>query len=146
MRLCRDAGIQQIYGNIILGGANFSREVYETDKKFVRKLIFEGQRTVEIGVVTFWHLPETKMTTKPSNFGINICDKDFLTFVGDFPQTETDELDRLTIAGMQTAFKLEISAHMISMLKNRQVPTERILSWFPKSKYRNNYGIGFIEL
>lgn len=53
VRLCRDAGIQQIYGNIILGSANFSREVYEADKKFVRELIFEGQGTVELGVVTF---------------------------------------------------------------------------------------------
>ena len=146
VRLCRDAGIQQIYGNIILGGAHFSRAVYEADKKFVRELIFEGQGTVEIGVVTFWPLPETKMTTCPENFGIKICDKDFLTSVGDFPQTETDELDRLTIAEMQTAFQNEISAQMISILKNRQVPTERILSWFPKSKYTNNYGLWFIEL
>ena len=146
VRLCRDVGIHQIYGNIILGGANFSRAVYEADKKFVRELIFEGQGAVEIGIVTFWPLPETKMSTSPATFGINICDKDFLTSVGDFPQTETAELDRLTIAEMQTTFQNEISAQMISMLKSRQVPTERILSWFPKSKYTNNYGLWFIEL
>lgn len=86
------------------------------------------------------------MTTQPSKFGINICDKDFLTSVGDFPQTETDELDRLAIAEMQTEFQNEISAQMISMLKNRQIPTELILSWFPKSKYTNNYGLWFLEL
>ena len=86
------------------------------------------------------------MSTSPATFGINICDKDFLTSVGDFPQTETAELDRLTIAEMQTTFQNEISAQMISMLKSRQVPTERILSWFPKSKYTNNYGLWFIEL
>lgn len=146
VRLCRDSGINEIYGNIILGGANFSREVFEEDKKFVRKLIFEGQGTVEIGVLTFWTLPETKMTNCPADFGIKICDKEFLTSVGDFPQTETDELDRLTIAEMQTEFQNEISAQMISMLKNRQVPTEKILSWFPKSKYTKNYGLLFVEL
>lgn len=32
-RLCRDAGIEQIFGNIILGGAYFSREIFEEDKK-----------------------------------------------------------------------------------------------------------------
>ena len=129
-----------------MGGANFSREVFEEDKKFVRKLIFEGQGVVEIGVLTFWTLPETKMTNCPENFGIKICDKEFLTSVGDFPQTETDELDRLTIAEMQVEFQNEISAQMISMLKNRQIPTERILSWFPKSKYTKNYGLWFVEL
>jgi len=146
VRLCRDAGIPQIYGNIILSGANFSREVYEADKKFVRELIFEGQGTVELGIVTFWTLPETKMTTQPEKFGIKICDAEFLTSVGDFPQTETAELDRLTILEMQAKFQNEISAQMISMLKNRQVPTERILSWFPKSKHIQNNGLWFMEL
>ena len=146
VRLCRDSGINEIYGNIILGGAFFSREVFEADKKFVRDLIFEGQGAVEIGIVTFWTLPETKMTTFPADFGIKICDKNFLTSCGDFPQTETDKLDRLTIAEMQVEFQNLISAQMTSMLKNRQVPTERILSWFPKNKQTKNYGLWFLEL
>ena len=96
--------------------------------------------------LTFWTLPETKMTTFPADFRIKICDKIFLTSCGDFPQTETDKLDRLTIAEMQVEFQNLISAQMTSMLKNRQVPTERILSWFPKNKQTKNYGLWFLEL
>ena len=146
VRLCRDAGIQQVYGNIILGGANFSRETFEADKKFVRKLIAESQGVVEIGVVTFWPLAETKMTRCPEQFGIRICDAEFITSVGDFPQIETPELDRLTINEMRREFVAEISAQMIDMLKNWRVPTERILSWFPTSRRSKSYGMWFKEL
>ena len=145
VRRCRDAGIQQIYGNIILGGANFSREIFEADKKFVRQLIQESQGVVEIGAVTFWPLPETKMTRCPENFGIKICDSEFVTSVGDFPQTETAELDRLTIAEMRQELHTSVFSQMAEMLENWQVPTERILSWFPKSRH-NNYGMWYNEL
>jgi len=134
VKLCRDFGIQQVYGNIILGGAYFSREIFEADKKFVHELIKESQGVLEIGTVTFWPLSETKMTTQPEEFGIKICDAEFLTSVGDFPQIETAELDRFEITKMQLELQKEISAQMSSMLENDEVPTERILSWFPKSK------------
>jgi radical SAM superfamily enzyme YgiQ (UPF0313 family) len=146
VRLCRDAGIQQVYGNIILGGANFSKEIFEADKKFVRELIEESQGVVEIGVVTFWPLSETKMTRCPEIFGIKICDNEFLTSVGDFPQIETFELDKLTINEMRHEFTEEISAQMIDMLENWRVPTERILSWFPTSRRTKSYGMWFNKL
>ena len=146
VRLCRDAGIREVYGNIILGGANFTREVFNADKKFVRALIEESRGVVEIGIVTFWPLAETKMTRCPENFGIKICDGEFLTSAGDFPQIETPELDRLTINEMRREFTEEISAQMIDMLENWRVPTERILSWFPTSRRVKSYGMWFKEL
>ena len=132
--LCRDLGIQQVYGNIILGGAFFNKEVFEQDKKFVHEIIKESQGVLEIGIVTFWPLSETKMTNSPADFGIKICDAEFLTSVGDFPQIETAELSRFEITKMQLELQNEISALMSSMLENDEVPTERILSWFPKLK------------
>ncbi|MBQ9486864.1 MAG: radical SAM protein [Selenomonadaceae bacterium] len=131
IRLCRDEGIKQIYGNIILGSAHFTREIYEADRKFARQLLFEGQGVVELGVVTFWPLAETKMTRLPKDFGIKICDDEFLTSVGDFPQTETNTLDRFDIAEMAWNLQEEIFSQMIEMIENRQVPLDRILSWFP---------------
>ena len=146
VRLCRDAGIREVYGNIILGGANFSRETFDADKKFVRRLLEESQGVAEIGVVTFWPLAETKMTRCPDEFGIKICDDEFLTSAGDFSQIETDELDRLTINEMRREFEDEISAHIVDMLENWRVPTERILSWFPTSRRIKSYGMWFTIL
>lgn len=146
VRLCRDAGIQQVYGNIILGGANFTRETFEADKKFVREILREGAGVVEIGVVTYWPLPETRMTRLPEKFGIKICDAEFVTSTGDFPQIETPELDRLTIAEMKKELREEISSQMVEMLENWQVPTERILSWFPTEHREKSYGMWFMKL
>ena len=42
---CRDAGIEQIYSNIILGGAFFTRDVYE--KKFA---VHEGTDPLRAGM------------------------------------------------------------------------------------------------
>ena len=146
VKLCRDAGIQQVYGNIILGGANFTREVFEADKKFVRELIRESQGVVEIGVVTYWPLAETQMTRLPEKFGIKICDAEFVTSAGDFPQTETAALDRLAISEMENELRLEIAAQMAEMLETWQVPTERILSWFPTARSARNYSMWLTEL
>ena len=121
-------------------------ETFEADKKFVRELISESQGVAEIGIVTFWPLAETKMTRCPDEFGIKICDNEFITSVGDFPQIETPELDRLTINEMRREFIKEISAQMIDMLENWRVPTERILSWFPNSRRSKSYGMWFKEL
>ncbi len=146
VRLCRDAGIREVYGNIILGGANFTRETFDADKKFVRRLLEESQGVAEIGVVTFWPLAETKMTRCPDEFGIKICDDEFLTSAGDFSQIETDELDRLTINDMRREFEDEIAAQIVDMLENWRVPTERILSWFPTSRRIKSYGMWFTIL
>ena len=144
VRLCCEADIQQIFGNIILGSAFFSEETYETDKKFVRQLLEVGKGVVELGVVTFWPLPNTKMTLCPSEFGIRICDKEFLTSAGDFPQTETAEFDRIAIAEKQAELERYIDDTMLELIQSRQIPTEKILHWFGES--RNHRGAWFMVL
>ena len=146
VRRCRDAGIAQIFGNIILGGANFTREIFEADKKFALDLIRESGGVMEIGVVTYWPLPETKMTRCPAEFGIKICDAEFVTAVGDFPQIETAELDRLEISALELELQEEILALMAEMLETWQVPTARVLSWFPKRRGTKFRGMWFMEL
>ena len=138
VRRCRDAGIDQVYGNIILGGAHFSREVFEADKAFAMRLLEEGQGVVELGAVTYWPLPETAMTCRPSEFGIEICDAEFLTSVGDFPQTRTVELDRLEIAEMQFELVLAINDKMKDMLEHWRVPTARVVDWLRRAG-KNRY-------
>ena len=145
VRKCRDYGIQQIYGNIILGGAKFTREIYEKDREFVHDLIKEGEGTLEIGVITYWPLAETPITNQPSKFNLNIYDDQFLTSVGDFPQAYTDDLDRLAIMQMQYELEKEIQKQMTEMLENWQVPTSRVISWYPNYK-NTKYSSWFLNL
>lgn len=144
VRLCCAAGIQQVFGNIILGSAFFSNETYETDKKFVRQLLEVGKGVVELGVVTLWPLPNTPMTLCPSKFGIKIFDKEFLTSAGDFPQTETAEFDRIAIAEKQANLENYILEVMLEIIQSRQIPTEKILQWFGES--HQNQGRWFMIL
>ncbi|MBR1904644.1 MAG: radical SAM protein, partial [Alphaproteobacteria bacterium] len=72
VRLCCEYGIKQVYGNIILGSAFFNEKIFEADKKFVKELLFVGKGVIEIGVVTFWALPNTQMTMHPEKFGMKI--------------------------------------------------------------------------
>ena len=140
VRACRDVGIEQIYSNIILGGAHFTRETFENDKRFALRLLEEGQGTVELGIVTYWPLPETPMTKRPSDFGIKIVDAEFVTSVGDFPQIETAQLDRLSIVAMQNEFEQAIDGKMTEMLEGGRVPTERIMRWLREDQSRYTRG------
>ena len=146
VRRCRDAGIQQVYGNIILSGAYFSREVYDMDKEFALRLLEEGKGVVELGVVSYWPLPETPMTLRPEKYGIQIVDYDFVTSVGDFPQTETAELDRFTVAEMMYDLDNAISKQMIKMLENWEVPCETVMRWFSGARDRKTYGGWMLRL
>ena len=146
VKICVESGIREIYGNIILGGAFFGEKTFETDKKFVSELLKIGAGVIEIGVVTYYPLPQTKMTRCPENFGIKICDADFLTSVGDFPQIETDSADKLKISEMHRELENYISERMKKILQTRQIPTEKILSWFNQSSKNSRQSAWFMIL
>ena len=136
VRLACAFGIKQIYGNIILGSAFFNEEIFEADKKFVKELLRIGKGIIEIGVVTYWALPNTKMTTHPEGYGMKICDTEFLTSLGEFPQAETEKFDRLEIAEKQFELETLIEKEMIYILESGQIPTSTILEWFSQSDLR----------
>lgn len=139
--ICRDAGIQQIYGNIILGSAFFSRETFQKDLAFGKELLHLGKGTLELGVVTYWPLPGTSMTDYPEKYQIKIVDKEFQTSVDDFPQTETAELKRHQILQFVQKMEQEFTEVRKTMLLHGEVPMERILSWYPSSSVFKSYGL-----
>ena len=143
---CRDAGIEQIYSNIILGGAFFTRDVYEKNLQFAKELIRLGKGCVEIGVVSYWPLAETSITNHPEQYDLKIVDKDFITSVGDFPQTETDEINRWDIVAMMQHMESEIKQLMLDMLYQDDVPVEQVVSWVKKAEYAGHRGIWLIYL
>lgn len=133
---CKEAGIKEVFSNIILGGAHFSREIYYQDKEFAKELLTLGEGIVEIGVVTYWPLPETSVTDCPSEYGIKIIDKEFTTSAGDFPQVECGDLTRSDIMQMQQEMFQELLEHMKNMLLHGNVPHERIISWMDSYKIK----------
>jgi len=143
---CRDAGIQQIYGNIILGSAFFSEETYVEDLAFGKELIELGQGTLELGVVSYWPLPETSMTKAPEQYGLRIVDYDFHTSLDDFPQTETADFDRWQIFGKMRHMEREFARRREEMLLARRVPLERMTSWYSLLHAAKAYGLWWQSL
>ncbi len=138
---CRDAGIKQIYSNIILGGAFYNRDVYEKNKQFAKELIRLGKGCVEIGVVSYWPLAETAITNHPENYDLTIVDKDFLTSVGDFPQTEMNNISRWDIIQMMQDMENEIKALMLDMLRHDEIPFSLIISFVQDIEEGISYGM-----
>lgn len=126
---CREEGISQIYGNIILGSAFYDRNTYYKDLSFAKELLAIGQGCLELGVVSYWPLAETSITETPEKYGLNIIDREFITAVGDFPQTETAELNKWQLADMMKEMKTELGAYMDEMLQKERIPEARLLSW-----------------
>ena len=131
---CKNAGIEQIFGNIILGSALATRETYEQDRKFGEHLLRLGQGTVELGVVSYWPLAETSMTEHPEQYGIILADRRFETAADDFPQVRTKELSCLDVSQMLRNLRDDFDEMMREMIINGEVPLKRILSWFPLSR------------
>jgi hypothetical protein len=126
---CRDAGIPQLFGNIIVGGALFSGEVFEEDLKFGEEILILGQGVLELGVVSYWPLPETELTRNAASYGIRIADPDFITTVDDFPQTENAEFDVWGINACVQRMRRKFNEVMVNMLRNRMIPEERMWQW-----------------
>ena len=118
---CRETGRMQIYGNIILGSAFFSKEIYEQDLAFGKELLEWGQGALELNVVCYWPLPETSITKEPEKYGIQIVDYDFYTSAEDFPQTETEEMSRWEILRLAQHMEKEFAGKRKEMLLEGRV-------------------------
>ena len=139
IKICKDKGVTSVYGNIILGSAFFSKETYEQDLKFAEELIRLGKGMVELAVVYYWPLAGTKMTNYPTQFGIVIEDKDFVTAMMDLPQTSTKEFDLWSIQSMGYKFKQHLNNVVLGMVKNNDINRDTILNWY---KIRRKYKTG----
>lgn len=129
IRHCMDAGIEQIFGNIILGSAFADYETYEKDRKFGEHLIRMGKGVVDLGVVSYWPLAETSMTSHPEKYGIQLVDPQFETAADDFPQVRTNSLSCTVISQMVQNLNLDFKNLMREMLMKKEIPVERILFW-----------------
>ena len=146
VKKCVEAGVEQIFGNIILSGAFFDRDVFENEKQFAKELLEIAPGRIELGVVSYWPLPNTSITNNPDYYGIEIVDKEFITSVGDFPQIKTKIYDRLDIATMMLELEIFISETMKKIIKSGKLSTDMIISWFPSNIGYKSAGQWYYQL
>ena len=142
VKRCIDAGLD-VYGNIILAGAFYDEQAYEQNLQFAKELLSMGQGRVELGVVTFWPLPNTAMTMYPEYYGLHIVDREFITSLGDFPQVETDEISKWEVSEQMKSMENSLKEHMRYMFEKWMIPTEYILRWFRLNEEKIRDGLWY---
>lgn len=130
IKKCVDCGINQIYGNIILGGPLFNACAYEQHLAFALELLEMSKGTLELGVVSFWPLAETDITRNPDKYNVKIVDSNFFTASSDFPMVEVEGFSVWDICNYVNDMTDKLKNYMVELILNNKVPLEVIKNWF----------------
>lgn len=138
VRICRRAGLGQLAGNFIMGGAKETPETLERTAAFVEGLHDAAPGMIDISTTFIMPLPNTAISKCPRDFGITILDPGSLTTTEDFPVNETDGLSRFEISMAARKFLSRSAARMSKLYKNGSVPREYVRRHFELS---HKYGL-----
>ena len=141
VRVCRDARLPQLCGNIIIGGAVETEETLDETWRFIRWLLDLGPGMLDIGLTFFMPFPETAITNAPQEYGLQILDGNASTSVGDYPVVETRNMSRERISDARRVLQERILSHMQRLLDGGKVSHEDILTHY---RLRNEYGIASV--
>ncbi|WP_186843717.1 B12-binding domain-containing radical SAM protein [Acetobacterium tundrae] len=134
IEICKEAGLPQLVGNIIIGGALETRETLDYTFNTVNEMIRAGRGMVEVVSTFYMPFPETAMSKNPEAFGIFVKDEKALTSVGDFPVIETETLSIEEICAARNEFFEENIKLMRKMLSDGEIPDEVILESYALSE------------
>ncbi len=133
VRACRDAGLAQLCGNIIIGGAFETRETLDETWAFIDRLLSAAPGMLDISFTLFTPYPGAAITECPQDFGIEITDRSSITSIGDLPVSRTKELDIYDISKAKYDFTVKLVRRMKELLNEGRVPHELIMSHYKLS-------------
>lgn len=119
IRICVDAKIPSISINFILGGPFESRELYEKNLDFVRKLmkVAPGRLNVSSTLLAPFH--GTRIMKEPARFGLKIIDRECKTGITNKTCfCETDYMNEYELTGLRIDFDREVLNIMIDVSKD----------------------------
>jgi radical SAM superfamily enzyme YgiQ (UPF0313 family) len=136
--ICKAAGLPQLVGNIIIGGALETRETLTYTFDTVYEMIRAGRGMVEVVSTFYMPFPETAMSRDPERFGVIVKDGKALTSVGDFPVIETKSLGIEEICAARNEFFEGTTGVMRKMFRDGEIPDETVLQSYALSE---RYGL-----
>lgn len=134
---CRDAGLIQLCGNIIIGGAFETAETLDETWNFIDRLLSIAPGMLDISFTLFTPYPGAAITECPADFGIEINDRASITSTGDFPVSRTKELDIYDISTAKLNFTKKLIRRMKELLESGRVEHELIKSHYHLSRQYN---------
>ena len=129
------AGVHQLVGFFITGGAFENKETLEHNKAFSERLIELAPGVVELGPSPLMPYPDTDIARNPSKYGIRFLDPDGLTTLSDYPVNETETMSREQIAMAQQELVQHVIRCMRQAYTDGKIPHERILHCFQDLTY-----------
>ncbi len=127
IEICKAAGLPQLVGNIIIGGALETRETLNFTFDTVYEMLRAGRGMVEVVSTFYMPFPETAMSKDPGGYGLFVRDEKALTSVGDFPVIETETLSIEEICAARNEFFEGTTGVMRKMFRDGEIPDETVL-------------------
>lgn len=138
VEICYAAGLPQLTGNYIIGGAFETEETLETTTEAVMELMNMAPGMLDLSTTFIMPLPGTQISNQPENFAIVLEDRDCITSIEDFPVNHTQELSLPEVCRGRSCFITKVSNKMKEQFKKGLIPRERIQNDF---KLALRYGI-----
>ncbi|MDD3307830.1 MAG: radical SAM protein [Acetobacterium sp.] len=136
--ICYDAGLPQLTGNYIIGGAfENAATLAETTKKAL-ELLELAPGMLDLSTTFMMPLPGTQIYNHPEKFGIVLEDRECLTNLEDFPVNHTRELSLPEVCMGRSRFITAVSNKMKDQFEKGLISQDRIKADF---KLAFNYGI-----
>ena len=76
IKYCKNRGLENLQGNIIVGGAYESEETINDDIEMLRQLVKVGKGMIELNIAYFWPFPNTEITNNPERYDIEIIQEE----------------------------------------------------------------------
>ena len=126
-RLAWEAGLPQLAGNYIIGGAGESEETAEKTRNFVLSLMEEFPGLLDISTTFPIPLSGTLLTGMPRDYGITWLDTSFVTSLEDVAVNRTDFLTADDLCRARALFLHELLLKMKELARDGRIPRDRIL-------------------
>lgn len=136
VRICHEANVPHMVGNIIVGGALETRETFAESRKAALELLEIGPGMLELRAIFFWPLPNTAMTRNPAAYGLRIDDPQSFTSMYDYPTAACGNLEPAELSRMRESLDSDLTARMKELC--RKLPLERVML---NLEYYIRYGV-----
>ena len=141
--ICLAAGLPQLAGNIIIGGARETKASIQETFETIYDLIRRSRGMLDVSSTLYSHFPGTAMSRDPERFGLIIEDPEGVTSFADYPIARTEDLSRDEIAALRRRFIVETGRVMKECVATGAVDESRILLHM---HLKQNYGLSSLWL
>ncbi|MEN1760517.1 radical SAM protein [Anoxynatronum sibiricum] len=141
---CYQAGLPQLTGNFIIGGAFETPKTLETTTRYALDLLQLAPGMMDLSTTFLMPLPGTEISRAPQNFNIELEDQEYLTSLEDFPVNRTCSLSLPEICRGRAVFLTRISNRMKEQFSKGEIPSWRIRRDFQLA-FRYGIAAGYLK-